>query len=52
MKWLENFTFHTSIDMMTYAVSFALVMVVISVTISYHVVRAALANPVLSLRSE
>ena len=52
MKWLENFTFHTSIDMMTYALSFALVMVVISVTISYHVVRAALANPVLSLRSE
>ena len=51
-KWLENFTFHTTIDVLTYAVSFLLVFVVVAMTISYHAVKASLANPVHSLRSE
>jgi len=52
VKWLENFTFHTNVDWMTYALSFTLVMAVVAITISYHAIRAALTNPVRSLRSE
>ncbi|CAN5569038.1 ABC transporter permease [soil metagenome] len=51
-QWLTNFTFHTNIDLFTYVVSFLLVLVVVAFTISYHAVKAALANPVVSLRSE
>ncbi len=51
-QWLENFTFHTSIDLLTYSMSFALVLIVVTLTISYHALKASLANPVLSLRSE
>ncbi len=51
-KWLDNFIFHTNIDLITYAISFMLVLLIVTSTISYHAVKAALANPVLSLRSE
>ncbi len=51
-KWLENFTFHTSIDLLTYTISFAIVLIVVTATISYHALKASVANPVLSLRSE
>jgi len=51
-RWLDNFVYHTSIDAIIYALSFALVLIVVSVTISYQVLRAAAANPVDSLRSE
>ncbi len=51
-EWLSNFTFHTHIDFVTYVISFLLVLVVVALTISYHAIKAALANPVLSLRSE
>ncbi len=50
--WLENFIYHTEMDMVTYLISFALVMVIVFVTISYQAVKASLANPVNSLRSE
>jgi putative ABC transport system permease protein len=51
-KWLENFIFHTSVDPITYTISFLVVLMVMSLTISYHAVKASLANPVHSLRSE
>jgi putative ABC transport system permease protein len=51
-KWLTNFTYHTSIDVLTYAVSFAIVLVIVSLTIAYHALKASVANPVNSLRSE
>jgi putative ABC transport system permease protein len=51
-QWLTNFTYHVSIDVMTYAISFILVLVVVSFTIGYQAIRAARANPVESLRSE
>jgi putative ABC transport system permease protein len=51
-QWLNNFVFHTQIDFVTYVISFVLVLIVVALTISYHAIKAALANPVLSLRSE
>jgi len=51
-KWLENFDYHTNIDVTTYMVSLFLVLLVVSLTIGYQAVRASLANPVKSLRSE
>ncbi|CAN5166771.1 ABC transporter permease [soil metagenome] len=51
-QWLDNFIFRTNIDLITYAISFMLVVIIVALTISYHAVKAALANPVLSLRSE
>ncbi len=51
-QWLENFTYRTTIDALTYVSSFAMVLVVVALTIGYHAVKASLANPVTSLRSE
>lgn len=51
-EWLENFNDHTPIDAVTYLISFTLVIVVVGATIGYQAVKASLANPVTSLRSE
>jgi putative ABC transport system permease protein len=51
-RWLDNFVYHTSIDAVIYAISFLVVLMIVSATISYQVLRAASANPVDSLRSE
>jgi putative ABC transport system permease protein len=52
LQWLENFTYHTSIDALTYVISFVLVVVIVALTIGYQAMKASLANPVNSLRSE
>lgn len=51
-KWLTNFTYHTSIDVFTYVISFSIIGLVVVLTVSYQAIRAAQANPVRSLRSE
>jgi len=51
-KWLTNFTYHMSIDVLTYVVSFVMVLLIVSLTIAYHALKASVANPVNSLRSE
>lgn len=51
-QWLTNFIYHTSIDAVTYGLSFLFILVIVSLTISYQAIRAAQANPVKSLRSE
>jgi putative ABC transport system permease protein len=51
-QWLENFTYHTTVDVGTYMLSFAIVLVIVVVTIGYQALKASLANPVQSLRSE
>lgn len=50
--WLDNFIYHTSIDMMSYVVSLATILFIVLLTVSYQAFRAAHANPVQSLRSE
>lgn len=51
-QWLSNFIYRTDIDVLSYASSLALVLIIVSLTISYQAFRAARANPVNSLRSE
>jgi putative ABC transport system permease protein len=51
-KWLENFTYHTEIDVLSYALSFAMIIIIVGATIGYQAVKASLSNPVKSLRSE
>jgi putative ABC transport system permease protein len=51
-QWLTNFIYRTNIDILSYALSLALVLIIVSLTISYQAFRAARANPVNSLRSE
>jgi putative ABC transport system permease protein len=51
-KWLENFTYHTTIDTVSYLVSFMLIIIIVTTTIGYQALKASLANPVKSLRSE
>ena len=51
-QWLENFSYHTSVDAWTFGLSLVLVVVITSLTISYQAVKASMANPVKSLRTE
>lgn len=51
-QWLTNFTYRIDVGFLTYAISFIIILVIVSVTISYQALRAAQANPVKSLRSE
>ncbi|MBX2916092.1 MAG: ABC transporter permease [Cyclobacteriaceae bacterium] len=51
-QWLTNFTYRIDIGVLTYAISFILILIIVSATISYQALRAAQANPVKSLRSE
>jgi len=51
-KWLENFAFRVHIHVWTFVFSAALVVLFALVTVSYQAVRAAVSNPVDSLRYE
>jgi putative ABC transport system permease protein len=51
-QWLANFSYHTSIDVWTFILSLALVVFITSLTIAYQALKASLANPVKSLRTE
>jgi putative ABC transport system permease protein len=51
-KWLSNFSFHATIDILMYMESFVLVFMIVTATISYQAIKAAMANPVHSLRTE
>ena len=51
-KWLQDFAFHINIQWWMYAGAGLLAVIVAVITISYHAIRAAIANPVNSLRSE
>jgi len=50
--WLQNFAYRTSIGWWTFILSGVLALVIALVTVSYQSIRAALANPVDSLRYE
>lgn len=51
-KWLQDFAYRIEIQWWVFAVSGILAMVVALVTISFQAIKAAIANPVKSLRSE
>jgi putative ABC transport system permease protein len=51
-NWLQKFAYRVSIDFWVFGVAGLLAIVVALATIGYHALRAAVANPVESLRSE
>ncbi len=50
--WLQDFAYRTSIQWWVFILSALLALIVALGTISYHAIKAAVANPVTSLRSE
>ncbi|MBN2093099.1 ABC transporter permease [candidate division KSB1 bacterium] len=51
-KWLESFATRMTFSGWLYLIPFVVVLVVMILTISVHVIKAALANPIQSLRYE
>ncbi|MBP2834146.1 ABC transporter permease [Aquimarina sp. U1-2] len=51
-NWLENYQYRISIDWWVFAIAIVGVTIITIMTISYQAVRAALQNPVKSLRTE
>ncbi len=50
--WLKKYAFHISIDIWIFLLPLLLIVVIALMTVLYHSVRAAIANPVKSLRTE
>lgn len=51
-KWLQNFQYKTSIGFSVFAITTVVAMLIALITISFQAIRAALSNPVKSLRTE
>jgi len=51
-KWLQDFAYRISISWWMFALAGALVIIIALVTISFQAIKAAIANPVKSLRTE
>jgi len=51
-NWLENFAYHIGIGKGIFLVAVGISFAIAAVTISFQAIKAALANPVTSLRSE
>ncbi len=51
-SWLQRFPYKTSVDWWLFALAGGLSLLIALATVSYHTIRAALANPVKSLRTE
>jgi putative ABC transport system permease protein len=51
-NWLQSFAYRISVQWWMFGFAALLSIIVAVVTVSYHAVKAAIANPVKSLRSE
>jgi putative ABC transport system permease protein len=51
-QWLNGFAYRTSLSWQVFAWSGAMALSVVMLTISYQAIKAAVANPVESLRTE
>lgn len=51
-KWLEDYVYRTDIEWWVFAMAGLMAIAITLITISYHAVKSALVNPVVSLRSE
>ena len=51
-RWLEEFAYHIEVEWWVFAVSGLVALAIALATVSYQAVKAALMNPVKSLRSE
>jgi len=51
-KWLQGFAYHTPIQWWMFALSGGLMIIIALATVSFQAIKAALVNPIKSLRSE
>ena len=51
-NWLQNFAFKTEISFAQFLISEIIVLAIVGVTVSWQAIKAALANPVESLRND
>ena len=51
-KWLQDFAYHTSINLWIFLAAGALALLIALATVSFQAIKAAVANPVKSLRAE
>ena len=51
-KWLQNFAYRSSIGATTFVLSAVIALIIAMMTVSYQAIKAAVANPVESLRYE
>jgi len=51
-KWLQDFAYRINIGWMVFALTTVLALAIALITISFQAIRAAIANPVKSLRTE
>ncbi len=51
-NWLQNYAYHTALSWWIFAASGIGAMIITLLTVSYQAIKAALANPVKSLRTE
>ncbi|MBA3648523.1 MAG: ABC transporter permease [Chitinophagales bacterium] len=51
-KWLQDYSYRVSIDWWTFAVAAIIIITISMITVSFHAIKAAIANPVKSLRTE
>jgi len=51
-KWLENYTYRISVEWWVFAAAGLLSILIALITISFQAIKAAIANPIKSLRTE
>jgi len=51
-KWMENYQYQTDISWWVFALSGLIAIAITLITVSFQTLKAALVNPVRSLRSE
>lgn len=51
-SWLQNYEYRTSIPLWVFLITGIMALAITIITVSYHAINAALANPVKSLRTE
>jgi putative ABC transport system permease protein len=51
-KWLQDFAYRTSISWWVFVAAGLLAVAITIVTVSFRAIKAALANPVISLKNE
>ncbi|HUB59900.1 MAG TPA: ABC transporter permease [Puia sp.] len=51
-NWLHNFTYKVALNWWVFAVAGIAALLISFITVSFHAVRAAVANPLIALRSE
>ena len=51
-QWMGKFTFHTALSLWVFVITMAMSLTICLITVSWQAIKAALTNPVKSLRSE